>query len=74
MAFHAAVEVYVRDKPYGGADKSSNGHRYDTVPARTRLAIRWSAIRDMFTRIVDNEFESVFLHAATSEKLKRVRR
>ena len=25
-------EVYVRDKPFGGADKSSNGHRYDTVP------------------------------------------
>ncbi len=22
----------MRDKPYGGADKSSNGHRYDTVP------------------------------------------
>merc|ERR1719409_1260801 len=28
----AMLEVYVRDKPYGGADKSSNGHRYDTVP------------------------------------------
>merc|ERR1719375_3059693 len=28
----ALLEVYVRDKPYGGADKSSNGHRYDTVP------------------------------------------
>jgi glutathione synthase/RimK-type ligase-like ATP-grasp enzyme len=28
----AVLEVYVRDKPYGGADKSSNGHRYDTVP------------------------------------------
>jgi len=28
----AMLEVCVRDKPYGGADKSSNGHRYDTVP------------------------------------------
>merc|ERR1719235_3002032 len=28
----ALLEIYVRDKPYGGADKSSNGHRYDTVP------------------------------------------
>jgi len=28
----AMLEIYVRDKPYGGADKSSNGHRYDTVP------------------------------------------
>jgi hypothetical protein len=28
----ALLEVYVRDKPYGGADKSSNGHRYDSVP------------------------------------------
>jgi len=28
----AMLEVYVRDKPFGGADKSSNGHRYDTVP------------------------------------------
>merc|ERR1719506_1574450 len=28
----ALLEVYVREKPYGGADKSSNGHRYDTVP------------------------------------------
>merc|ERR1719393_844442 len=26
------LEVYVRSAPYGGADKSSNGHRYDTVP------------------------------------------
>merc|ERR1712072_1024437 len=28
----ALLEVYVRSAPYGGADKSSNGHRYDTVP------------------------------------------
>merc|ERR1711959_723790 len=28
----AMLEVYVRSAPYGGADKSSNGHRYDTVP------------------------------------------
>jgi len=28
----AVVQVYVRDQPYGGADKSSNGHRYDSVP------------------------------------------
>merc|ERR1719409_1718801 len=28
----AMLEVYVRDKPFGGADKTSNGHRYDTVP------------------------------------------
>jgi hypothetical protein len=28
----AMLEVYVRSADYGGADKSSNGHRYDTVP------------------------------------------
>merc|ERR1719478_204022 len=28
----AMLEVYVRSAAYGGADKSSNGHRYDTVP------------------------------------------
>jgi hypothetical protein len=28
----AMLEVYVRSASYGGADKSSNGHRYDTVP------------------------------------------
>merc|ERR1719387_1289045 len=28
----ALLEVYVRSAPYGGADKSSNGHRYDSVP------------------------------------------
>merc|ERR1719506_1193240 len=28
----ALLEVYVRSAPYGGADKSSNGPRYDTVP------------------------------------------
>merc|ERR1719386_180783 len=26
------AEIYVRDAPYGGADKSSNGHRYDSIP------------------------------------------
>jgi hypothetical protein len=26
------LEIFVRSAPYGGADKSSNGHRYDTVP------------------------------------------
>merc|ERR1719191_2013647 len=25
------AEIYVRDAPYGGADKSSNGHRYDSI-------------------------------------------
>merc|ERR1719253_1052051 len=28
----AVVQIYVRAQPYGGADKSSNGHRYDSVP------------------------------------------
>merc|ERR1719194_97225 len=28
----ALAEIYVRDAPYGGADKSSNGHRYDSIP------------------------------------------
>merc|ERR1719298_257606 len=28
----ALLEIKVRSAPYGGADKSSNGHRYDTVP------------------------------------------
>merc|ERR1719321_2321367 len=27
----ALAEIYVRDAPYGGADKSSNGHRYDSI-------------------------------------------
>merc|ERR1719161_775540 len=26
------AEIYVRGAPYGGADKSSNGHRYDSIP------------------------------------------
>merc|ERR1719171_62205 len=26
------AEIYVRNAPYGGADKSSNGHRYDSIP------------------------------------------
>merc|ERR1719440_982011 len=28
----ALVQIYVRGAPYGGADKSSNGHRYDSIP------------------------------------------
>merc|ERR1719262_1552020 len=28
----ALIEIYVRDAPYGGADKSANGHRYDSIP------------------------------------------
>merc|ERR1719473_1067497 len=28
----ALVGVYVRTAPYGGSDKSSNGHRYDSIP------------------------------------------
>ena len=28
----ALVGVYVRSAPYGGSDKSSNGHRYDSIP------------------------------------------
>ena len=28
----ALVQIYVRGKPYGGSDKSSNGHRYDSIP------------------------------------------
>merc|ERR1719375_3001141 len=28
----ALAQIYVKDQPYGGADKSSNGHRYDSVP------------------------------------------
>ena len=28
----AVVQIYVRSQPYGGSDKSSNGHRYDSVP------------------------------------------
>jgi len=28
----ALVQIYVRDAPYGGADKSTNGHRYDSIP------------------------------------------
>eukprot|EP00965_Chrysotila_dentata_P053309 1769419-Pleurochrysis_carterae.AAC.2 len=28
----ALVEIYVRSAPYGGSDKSSNGHRYDSIP------------------------------------------
>merc|ERR1712022_35358 len=26
------AQIYIKDKPYGGADKSSNGHRYDSIP------------------------------------------
>jgi len=28
----ALVGIYVRAQPYGGSDKSSNGHRYDSIP------------------------------------------
>jgi len=28
----ALAQIYVRDAPYGGSDKSSNGHRYDSIP------------------------------------------
>merc|ERR1719456_884986 len=28
----ALIEIYVRSQPFGGSDKSSNGHRYDTIP------------------------------------------
>merc|ERR1719506_1314131 len=28
----ALVEIYVRSQDFGGSDKSSNGHRYDTIP------------------------------------------
>merc|ERR1719223_986597 len=28
----ALCQIYVRDAPYGGSDKSSNGHRYDSIP------------------------------------------
>ena len=28
----ALVGIYVRSAPYGGSDKSSNGHRYDSIP------------------------------------------
>ena len=28
----ALVQIYVRSAPYGGSDKSVNGHRYDSIP------------------------------------------
>merc|ERR1711972_1097798 len=28
----ALAQIYVRPQPYGGSDKSSNGHRYDSIP------------------------------------------
>jgi len=28
----ALCQIYIRDAPFGGSDKSSNGHRYDSVP------------------------------------------
>merc|ERR1719161_2852516 len=27
----ALAQIYVKDAPYGGADKSANGHRYDSI-------------------------------------------
>ena len=28
----ALCQIYVRSAPYGGSDKSNNGHRYDSIP------------------------------------------
>jgi hypothetical protein len=28
----ALVQIFIRSAPYGGADKSANGHRYDSIP------------------------------------------
>jgi len=28
----ALCQIYIRSAPYGGSDKSNNGHRYDSVP------------------------------------------
>merc|ERR1719265_2153914 len=28
----ALVQIFVRGQPFGGSDKSSNGHRYDSIP------------------------------------------
>ena len=28
----AVMQIYVRGQPFGGSDKSANGHRYDVVP------------------------------------------
>merc|ERR1711871_744692 len=28
----ALVEIYVPNQPFGGSDKSNNGHRYDSIP------------------------------------------
>merc|ERR1711871_526089 len=28
----ALAQIYVRNQPYGGSDKSNNGHRYDAIP------------------------------------------
>ena len=28
----ALAQIYVRPQPYGGSDKSNNGHRYDSIP------------------------------------------
>merc|ERR1719428_1387990 len=28
----AVAQIYIRSAKYGGSDKSSNGHRYDTIP------------------------------------------
>jgi len=33
----ALVGIYVRPQPFGGGDKSSNGHRYDTIPFASGL-------------------------------------
>ncbi|CAE7028582.1 unnamed protein product, partial [Symbiodinium sp. CCMP2456] len=28
----ALAQIFVRSQPYGGSDKSNNGHRYDSIP------------------------------------------
>jgi len=28
----ALAQIYIQNKPYGGADKASSGHRYDSIP------------------------------------------
>jgi len=28
----ALAQIFIKDKPYGGADKAASGHRYDSIP------------------------------------------
>jgi hypothetical protein len=37
----ALVGIFVRGVPYGGSDKSSNGHRYDTIPFANGIIFLW---------------------------------